>query len=288
VGRDWPGGGGSAWPRTGPGPGRRPRCRPAGPGHRSRFGHRVDVSDGCGRWRGRAAVGAARQLLEQRGDFSLDLDHEPGVRQLPRQPLVLFLQPGVLPLNRVRRRPPARRGQTGQRARVPGLAPLRHMTGVQAVPAQAPRPSHQARPRRTRPGPPTCTQRETSPAGPAPGPAGPSRRSPGQGCASRPVIIMSTVILEDLLPAPMVSTCSRAGASTQVGREGRTAGRVSASDAPTPPGGPPRDQAATPNGLSTTCLIGTSRHRRRATRHWVQWPFGWTTYWSPSTATCAA
>src|SRR5260370_6185822 len=95
---------GSGWTATGRWPGTPPAPRSAVPTPRSR--HRRVRSWG-GLASGQRAVG--RELPQQRGEFSLNIDHPPGGPQLAPQPLVLLTQPRILPIPRIGRRPTHRR-----------------------------------------------------------------------------------------------------------------------------------------------------------------------------------
>src|SRR5260370_673481 len=83
---------------------------------------------------GQRAVG--RELPQQRGEFSLNIDHPPGGPQLAPQPLVLLTQPRILPIPRIRRRPTHRRREALARSPVPLLLPCRDQRGVQTLPPQ--------------------------------------------------------------------------------------------------------------------------------------------------------
>src|SRR5919204_2352999 len=106
-------------------PRRPPPARPAPgrPGRSSRLAARR-----------RGAVGG--ELLQQRRELSLDLDHLAGLIQLAGQALVLPAQPGVLPLHRINRRPARGRTQRLERASVTLLAPLGDQRGVQPLATQ--------------------------------------------------------------------------------------------------------------------------------------------------------
>src|SRR5882672_7690615 len=99
------------------------------PGHRSpgRSSLRLAAS------RLRAARG---ELLQQRGEFSLNFDHPVCLAQVSLQARVLTPQPRQLLLAGVACRPPRGCGQRLQGALVTLLAPLRDQRGVQPLASQ--------------------------------------------------------------------------------------------------------------------------------------------------------
>jgi hypothetical protein len=94
-------------------PGRSSRLALLGPGH---------------------AVGG--ELLQQRRELSLDLDHPAGLVELGCKPLVLLAQPGDLQVAGIGRLAPRRGGQRLQRTTVALLAPLGDQRRVQALAPQ--------------------------------------------------------------------------------------------------------------------------------------------------------
>jgi len=86
----------------------------------------------------RALLGARQsgELVQQRGELSLHLDHGPGLVQLRGQPLILPPQPGQIAISSIRCRVSGGLAQRLQRALVTLLAPGTDQRGVQAFAAQ--------------------------------------------------------------------------------------------------------------------------------------------------------
>ena len=82
-------------------------------------------------------LGAARgELLQQRGEFSLDLDHVVGFGQISLQPRVVPLELGYLLITRIIARPTGWRCQALQRAVIALLAPFADHRRVQPFASQ--------------------------------------------------------------------------------------------------------------------------------------------------------
>src|SRR5438270_7402346 len=72
------------------------------------------------------------ELLQQRGEFSLDLDHPPRFREISLQPRILVLQLRQLMLARINRWSTTHWAQPRQRSLIPLVAPFGDQRRVQA------------------------------------------------------------------------------------------------------------------------------------------------------------
>src|SRR5690606_8494208 len=126
-------GSGGAGDTSEPGP-RRPPCTPDAPRRWASARRWPGRSSRLAPLRRRGAVGG--ELVQQRRELSLDLDHLLRLAQLGGQALVLAAQPGDLAIAGIGGLAARRLGERFERAAVALLAPLRDQRRVQALPAQ--------------------------------------------------------------------------------------------------------------------------------------------------------